>query len=93
MTHRNPTLAERSRAAQYRFTTRLGFAWDVLGTGKLSLRGGYGIYSNKIGEYSYVNNMRTNPPGYANPSLDLFSGATAAQFSYGTSDLSQSKHY
>lgn len=72
-------------AEQYRFTPRVGFAWDIFGTGKLSLRGGYGIYSNKIGEYSYVNNMRTNPPGYANPSLDLFSGATAAQFSYGTS--------
>jgi hypothetical protein len=70
---------------QYRVTPRAGFAWDVLGTGKLSLHGGYGIYSDKMGEYSYVNNMRDNPPGYANPSLNLYSGATASQFSYGTS--------
>jgi hypothetical protein len=72
--------------AQYRFSPRIGFAWDVLGTGKMSLHGGYGVFSDKIGEYAYVNNMRTNPPGYADPALDIFNaGTTLANFSYGTS--------
>lgn len=71
--------------AQYRFSPRLGFNYDVYGTGKLSIHGGYGLYSNKIGEYAYVNAMRTNPPGYANPSLDIFSGASRGNFSYAVS--------
>jgi hypothetical protein len=73
--------------AQYRFVPRVGFAWDVHGDGKLSLHGGYGMFNNKIGEYAYVNNMRTNPPGYADPSLSIFNaGTTLANFSYGTSN-------
>jgi hypothetical protein len=71
--------------AQYRFVPRLGFAWDVLGTGKLSLHGGYGIFNNKIGEYAYVNDMRTNPPGSADPAIDIFTGSTRENFSYGVS--------
>jgi hypothetical protein len=48
---------------------------------------GYGMFNNKIGEYAYVNNMRTNPPGYADPSLSIFNaGTTLANFSYGTSN-------
>lgn len=73
-------------STQYRFVPRIGFAWDVHGDGKLSLHGGYGIFNNKVGEYAYVNNMRTNPPGYADPSLSIFTpGTTLANFSYGTS--------
>ena len=70
---------------EYRFAPRVGFAYDVLGTGKLSIHGGYGMYSAKIGEYSYVNDMRTNPPGDADPSINIYSGATRANFSYGLS--------
>ena len=72
--------------SQYRIVPRVGFAWDVHGNGKLSLHGGFGMYNNKVGEYAYVNNMRTNPPGYADPSLSIFNaGTTLANFSYGTS--------
>jgi hypothetical protein len=71
---------------QFRFAPRIGFAWDVFGNGGTSVHGGYGLFSNKVGEYAYVNNMRTNPPGYANPALSIFTaGVTLANFSYGTS--------
>ncbi|MDW5265997.1 MULTISPECIES: carboxypeptidase-like regulatory domain-containing protein [Acidobacteriaceae] len=73
-------------SARYRFVPRVGFAWDVHGNGTLSLHGGYGIFNDKVGEYAYVNNMRTNPPGYADPSLSIFNpGTTLANFSYGAS--------
>ncbi|WP_263371755.1 carboxypeptidase-like regulatory domain-containing protein [Granulicella cerasi] len=72
--------------AQYRVSPRVGFAYDVLGNGKLSVHGGYGIFSDKVGEYAYVNGMRTNPPGYANPSLNIYSGATRSQFTFQTSN-------
>ena len=68
---------------QYRFAPRVGFAYDIFGTGKTSLHGGYGLFSARIGEYAYVNNMRTNPPGYADPAIDIYnSGTTFANFSY-----------
>jgi Carboxypeptidase regulatory-like domain len=71
--------------AQFRVAPRFGFAWDVFGDGSTAIHGGYGFFNNRIGEYSYVNNMRTNPPSDVDPSLDLFSGDTEANFSYGTS--------
>jgi hypothetical protein len=70
---------------EYRFSPRIGFNYDVLGTGKLSIHGGYGLYSAKIGEYGYTNDMRTNPPGDADPAIDIYTGSTRANFSYGLS--------
>lgn len=66
-----------------RIVPRFGFAWDVFGNGTTSVHGGYGLFSNKIGDLSYLNPIRTNPPQYADPSVSIFnSGTTLADFSY-----------
>lgn len=62
------------------FTPRAGFSWDVFGTGKTALRGGFGMFEDQP-PYLHITDMTSgNLPNYFQPSLDVRSGSPTPTF-------------
>jgi hypothetical protein len=59
--YQNPTLKN--------FAPRVGFAWDVTGDGRTSLRGGYGVYFNTNNQQNLIVTV-TNPPATPRPVIN-----------------------
>jgi hypothetical protein len=46
------------------YNPRLGFAWDVTGSGSWVLHGGFGVYTDALSFANIQEQFRGNPPGY-----------------------------
>ena len=51
------------------FSPRIGFAWDPTGSGKFSVRGGFGLFHQQILQWAYISSVFRTTPFAVRPSL------------------------
>jgi carboxypeptidase family protein len=64
----------------YAINPRVGFSWDIFGNGMTALRGGFGLFSDRIPYLSFINVLTANPPFSYTPSFALNQGQTIPPF-------------
>jgi TonB-dependent receptor-like protein len=60
--------------APWGVTPRIGFGWDVFGNGSFAVRGGYGVFLDRVGDLSYASNANGNPPVFGQVTADVRQG-------------------
>ena len=80
-----PALLETHRIGY--FAPRLSFAWDPTKQGKLSVRGGFGVFYNRAPNIVWSDAIRGNPPFIAN--ITAIAGGSPAPV-YGTCGVDES---